>query len=197
MAELIALAVAARKTTPLSGRSMSPVSIITGRGDDFLTRLRNIPPVSPSVHPPLKSMRDHLRKILQMREDIALWGAKKSIALALRRPLRAGAQNTYIPLDTAQSWGDKQEIWQNGFRLLTETGRSAIGERWQRAVKIPKLRIRPRRVVDSDIIVDAPPGNGFYPPPSVPIDSSTTDTPSTDAQPLVVPLRFQKLHYLP
>ena len=61
---------------------------------------------------------------------------------ALRKTLRKGAREVYFPNDPAQVWGDKAHFWENGYRLIFESGRNAILEKGQQIVKIPLPWVR-------------------------------------------------------
>ena len=181
--ELLALAVTARNTTALSGCSWTPTAVITGRDDDFSSRLMNIPSISStssSVHLSLHTLHSHLSEILRLRADFAFWDSDNTIALALSRPLRSGAKNTFQPLDAAHVWDARQKIWQNGLRLLCETGRSSIVERGSRINKVPTLWIRPRKMlIDQNAIADVSSDPGStQPTASIPKASSSSSSQS-------------------
>ena len=106
-----------------------------------------------------------LPNMLDLRANFAIWDENRTIELALKRPVRAGATRTYKPLDQVQVWEANLKIWQNGFRLVAETGSSLVVERGRRIINVPTLWIRPMgALLDQDIIANQPSGAEYYEP---------------------------------
>ena len=128
---------------------LAPATIVTG-GNDFLTRLLNTPSIPAGTSPQASALREgqmSLSNLLKLRANFTLWGANHTIELALKRPLRSGATCTYKPLDQVQVWDAKLKIWQNGVRLMTETGPNSVVERGHRVIRVPALWIRPMKAL--------------------------------------------------
>ena len=152
--QLLSLACVARNMSPLISSHLTPLMIVTGR-DHSYEFLGNVPHAQSwkgSDDSPSARYFRRLTSLIDLRSQLIRFEADQMLKLALSKTLRKGAALCYKIGDAVQSWNPKTLMWENGSRLLAETGRNAIVEQGRHLMKIPIAWIRKK--LDISIIED-------------------------------------------
>ena len=88
-------------------------------------------------------------KLNDLRASYVKLEAAQMLKVALSNSLRKGATLRYKPGDSIHAWNPKTCLRENGFRLLSESGRNAILERGRHLANAPVAWIRLELNVDS------------------------------------------------